>query len=68
MDPLTGTVCNPTEIWQMIDEMLIAEAQWLPQYEKAIRKAKKRFAKDDLIPTKEDYRDDAGFSKRRLLR
>jgi alpha-galactosidase len=24
MDPLTGAVCNPPEVWQMIDEMLIA--------------------------------------------
>jgi len=24
MDPLTGAVCNPPEIWQMVDEMLIA--------------------------------------------
>ena len=26
MDPLTGAVCNPPEISQMIDEMLIAQA------------------------------------------
>ena len=26
MDPLVGAVCNPPEIWQMVDEMLIAEA------------------------------------------
>lgn len=24
MDPLVGAVCNPTEIWQMVDEMLVA--------------------------------------------
>ena len=27
MDPLTGAVCNPPEIWQMIDEMLIAQEE-----------------------------------------
>lgn len=56
MDPLTGAVCDPPEIWQMIDEMLIAQAQWLPQYKDGIAKAKETFAKGNLIPTKEDYR------------
>lgn len=56
MDPLTGAVCNPPEIWQMIDEMLIAEEEWLPQYTEAIAAAKENFAKGNLIPTKEDYR------------
>lgn len=31
-DPLTGAVCDPEEIWQMVDEMLAAQAKWLPQY------------------------------------
>jgi len=35
-DPLAGAVCNTEEIWQMADDMLLAEAQWLPQYQKAI--------------------------------
>ncbi len=43
MDPLVGAVCNPEEIWQMVDEMLIAEAQWLPQYKDEIKRAKKRW-------------------------
>lgn len=43
------------QIWQMIDEMLIAEAEWLPQYTQAIAEAKERFAKGDLIPTKVGY-------------
>ena len=51
MDPLTGAVCNPPEIWQMVDEMLIAEEKWLPQYQKAIAEAKKRWAQGNLIPT-----------------
>ncbi len=55
LDPLTGAVCNPPEIWQMADEMLIAEEQWLPQYKKAIAEAKERWAKGNLIPTKEGY-------------
>jgi alpha-galactosidase len=53
MDPLTGAVCNPPEVWQMVDEMLIAQEQWLPQYRGAIAAAKERFAAGNLIPTKE---------------
>ena len=49
LDPLTGAVCNPPEIWQMADEMLIAGAPWLPQYNEAIAEAKER---PMLIPTK----------------
>jgi len=53
MDPLTGAVCNPPEIWQMVDEMLVAQEEWLPQYAKAIADAKKRLASGNLIPTRE---------------
>ena len=38
-DPLVAAVCNPEEIWQMTDEMLVAQAQWLPQYKRAIQNA-----------------------------
>ena len=40
MDPLVGAVCNPKEIWQMVDEMLVAQEQWLPQYTDSIAAAK----------------------------
>lgn len=43
-DPLTAAVCNPEEIWQMTDEMLVAQAQWLPQYRDEIPKAAARLA------------------------
>ncbi len=56
MDPLVGAVCNPPEIWQMTDEMLIEEEQWLPQYDKAIAEAKKRMKNKALIPTRKDYK------------
>ena len=56
MDPLVGAVCNPPEIWQMVDEMLVAQEQWLPQYGEAIAKAKERLAKGNLIPTTEGYK------------
>ena len=54
MDPLVGAVCNTEEIWQMVDEMLIAQAEWLPQYAEEIERAKARWAKAEtegtLIP------------------
>jgi alpha-galactosidase len=56
MDPLTGAVCNPPEIWQMVDEMLVAQEQWLPQYGEAIKAAKARLANNDLLPVKEGCR------------
>ncbi len=56
MDPLTGAVCNPPEIWQMVDEMLVAQEKWLPQYKEAIAQAKINMSRPDLIPVKENYR------------
>ena len=54
MDPLVGAVCNTEEICQMVDEMLIEEAEWLPQYADEIERAKERWAKAEaegtLIP------------------
>ncbi len=35
-DPLIGAVCNPEEVWQMADEMLVSQARWLPQYQAEI--------------------------------
>ncbi len=43
-DPLCAAVCDPEEIWQMADRMLVAQAAWLPQYKQAIPAAKKRLA------------------------
>jgi alpha-galactosidase len=43
-DPLVGAVCDPEEVWQMTDEMLVAQAQWLPQYAAEIRLARARLA------------------------
>lgn len=55
MDPLTGAVLNPPEIWQMVDEMLVAQQQWLPQYRDAIAAARERLSKGKAIPTREGY-------------
>ncbi len=43
-DPLVGAICTPEEVWQMVDEMLVAQAQWLPQYADAIPAARERLA------------------------
>jgi len=52
MDPLVGAVCNPPEIWQMVDEMLIAQSEWLPQYKRQLAKTKARFASEKSLGTK----------------
>jgi alpha-galactosidase len=44
-DPLVGAICTPDEVWQMVDEMVVAQAQWLPQYKDAVPAAKERLAK-----------------------
>jgi len=31
-DPLVGAVCDPEEVWQLGDDLLAAQAAWLPQY------------------------------------
>ncbi|HOX37597.1 MAG TPA: alpha-glucosidase/alpha-galactosidase [Candidatus Brocadiia bacterium] len=51
-DPLTAACCNPPEVWQMVDEMLVAQAEWLPQYRRAIPAAKKRLAAEKRLGTK----------------
>ena len=52
MDPLVGAVCNPPEIWQMADEMLVAQSKWLPQYKSEVPRAKKRLASEKRLGTR----------------
>ncbi len=47
-DPLVGAICSPEEVWQMVDEMLVAQASWLPQYADAIEPAKARLANSTI--------------------
>lgn len=61
MDPLTGAVCTPDEIIQMVDEMLVANEALLPQYAEEIVKAKERL-KDKKVP----YRPIKGFKDHEL--
>ena len=51
LDPLVGAVCNPPEVWQMVDEMLVAGAPWLPQYGAAIAAARKRLTDGPRLKT-----------------
>ena len=44
-DPLTAAVCSPEEVWQMADEMLVAQSHWLPQYADEVPLASERMAK-----------------------
>ena len=44
LDPLTGAVCDPEEISQMVDDMLIAQSKWLLQFRRSLPAARKRLA------------------------
>lgn len=59
-DPLTGAVCNPEEVWQMTDEMLVAQAQWLPQYKAEIPQAEKRLAQHEKAGTRVQLKSTKG--------
>jgi alpha-galactosidase len=53
-DPLVGAVCNPEEVWQFTDEMLVAQAAWLPQYAAngAVSDAENRLATAERLGTR----------------
>lgn len=60
LDPLVGAVCNPPEVWQLCDDLLIALEKWLPQWKQEIKLAKARRKAADKdgtrIPVREGYR------------
>jgi alpha-galactosidase len=47
-----GAVCTPEEVWQMTDEMVVAQARWLPQYAEAVPAAERRL-KSARVPTRD---------------
>ena len=51
------------EIWQMIDEMLVAQAAWLPQYADEIPAAAERLAEADATGTRVPLRDWQGAAR-----
>ncbi|MCX5497710.1 alpha-glucosidase/alpha-galactosidase [Kaistia dalseonensis] len=60
-DPLVGAICSPDEVWAMVDEMLVAQAEWLPQYAHAIPEAKRRMSKSTVAT-----RDWSGAARREI--
>jgi alpha-galactosidase len=60
-DPLVGAICTPDEVWAMVDEMVVAQAQWLPQYADAIPAAAERVAKSTV-----KTRDWEGAARKRI--
>lgn len=62
-DPLVGAVCNPEEVWQMTDEMLVAQAKWLPQYASAIPAAAERLATAERTGKRVKLRETKGAAR-----
>lgn len=62
-DPLVGAVCNPEEVWQMTDELLIAQAEWLPQYREEIPNAKARIEAHEQAGTRVKLCETAGAAR-----
>jgi alpha-galactosidase len=62
-DPLVGAVCNPEEVWQMTDEMLVAQAQWLPQYASEIPAAARRLDEAVANGTRVALRETEGAAR-----
>ncbi|MFL5591662.1 MAG: alpha-glucosidase/alpha-galactosidase [Ktedonobacteraceae bacterium] len=62
-DPLVGAVCNPEEVWQMTDEMLVAQAKWLPQYQDEIPKAKQRLEEAEHKGTRVKLHETRGAAR-----
>jgi alpha-galactosidase len=62
-DPLVGAVCNPEEVWQMTDEMLVAQAQWLPNFAHEIEGAKARLAAHEQNGTRVKLRQTRGAAR-----
>ena len=62
-DPLAGAVCNPEEIWQLTDEMLVAQGQWLPNYAQSIAAARERLASHVAQGTRVALRDWRGAAR-----
>jgi alpha-galactosidase len=63
-DPLVGAVCNPEEVWQMTDEMLVAQRQWLPNYKPAdLDAAAERLADHERLGTRVKLRQTQGAAR-----
>ena len=56
-DPLVGAICTPDEVWQMVDEMVVAQAQWAA----AIRRRRPGCRQG---PAGQGHREDQGLGRR----
>ncbi|MEL7089697.1 MAG: alpha-glucosidase/alpha-galactosidase, partial [Planctomycetota bacterium] len=65
-DPLVGAVCRPDEVWQMADEMLTAQRQWLPNYRRADLNAAAKRAESPAIKLPASPRNGAGATRRKV--
>jgi len=62
-DPLVGAVCNPEEVWQMTDDLLIAQEKWLPQYQDEIPRARERLEEAVLTGTRVKLSETSGAAR-----
>jgi alpha-galactosidase len=62
-DPLVGAVCNSEEVWQMTDELLVAQARWLPQYRDEIPAAQARLAEAERNGRRVKLRETEGAAR-----
>ena len=66
-DPLTAAVCTPEEVWQLADDMLVAQAQWLPTYsQEAIAAAKARLDEHVRRGTRVELGTTEGAARRHI--
>lgn len=67
-DPLSGAICNPEEVWQMADEMLVAQRAWLPQYEAigACDEADERLKVHEKAGTRVERTDWEGAARKQI--
>lgn len=64
-DPLVAAVCTTEEVWQLTDELLVAQAKWLPNYSReAIAKAKARLEKHERDGTRVQLQSGRGAARR----
>jgi alpha-galactosidase len=63
-DPLVAAVCTPEEVWQLADEMLVAQAKWLPNYSKeAIDAAQQRLEQHQIKGTRVRLQETQGAAR-----
>jgi len=67
-DPLTGAMLEPEEVWQMTDEMLVAQRQWLPQFDAAgeCDAAADRLKQAEAEGRRVEKKDWAGAARKRI--